>query len=39
MRAVGLLHGFLNMTTIQPAGRLAARSFYAAAGLALAEGA
>lgn len=37
MRAVGLLHGFLNVTTIQPAGRLFARSVYAAAGLALTE--
>jgi acetyl esterase len=37
MRAVGLLHGFLNMTGIQPAGRLFARSAYAAAGLALKE--
>jgi acetyl esterase len=35
MRAVGLLHGFLNMTPVQPAGRLFARSVYAAAGLAL----
>jgi acetyl esterase len=38
VRAMGLLHGFLNLTPIQPAGRLMARSVYAAAGLALRDG-